>query len=144
MGVRTIGEDERKYNHKFLVGFGILSLLAVMALTASMILAYRQELNSARYPNSVQISNHTNYTGLPAHIRWYDSYLTRDDFTTVYNWYSITFDMGAEARANSNCIVLESSATRIATERQMSVILCSTSNGQMIYVSRHTSLKLSD
>jgi hypothetical protein len=60
-------------------------------------------------------------------------------FTDVYNWYSVTYELGAESRAIGGCILLEGSKSQFAFSRHFSVFLCNTHFGQMIYVTRSTS-----
>jgi hypothetical protein len=78
---------------------------------------------------------------LPTAFRWDDAYRTSDSFTDVYNWYSTTFDLGAETRAQDRCILLEGANVQYALRRTVSVFVCSTSSGQMVFVSRFTSLR---
>ena len=73
--------------------------------------------------------------------RWDDAYRTTDGFADVYNWYSITFDLGAEQRANGRCNYLEGTTQQIIGQRTVAVFLCNTDEGQLIYVSRTTSLR---
>jgi hypothetical protein len=117
-------------------------LLAVLALAAVVIVAIGRDRNVAHYPGALPLTHHSNYSGLPFQFRWDNSYFTTDNFTDVYNWYSVTFDLGAEARAIERCILLEGPADQIVIERYLSVLLCNTAEGQHIYVTRSTRLKL--
>lgn len=125
---------------KILLGCGGLLLLAAAALGMIIVLTFVQDRNAARYPESTSISRHDNYTGLPTQFRWDNSYQTDDNFTRVYNWYSIGFDLGSEARALGGCILLEGSKKWTVIRRYMSVMLCDTPRGRLIYVTRFTSL----
>ena len=132
-------EELRAYNQTFLAGCGLTILVSVAALAGILLLLFVRDRQAAQYPGSVPVSSHSNYKGLPFEYRWDNSYRTSDNFTDVYNWYSIRFDMGAEARANGNCILLETSNAQLAFSRQISVFVCNTRFGQMIYVTRSTS-----
>jgi hypothetical protein len=129
------------YNRKILVGCGTATILLLMSIAALLILAFNHERYADRYPQSVAVSSHSNYRGLPTHFSWDNSYRTTDGFVSVYNWYSINFNLGAEARANSNCIVLEGSSSRHIVTRYTSVILCDTGDSRLVFVSRSTILK---
>jgi hypothetical protein len=133
-------EEDRAYNQYFVMGCGLITLVGVIALAGFFVLLFMRDRQSARYPGSIPISNHSNYKGLPFEYRWDNSYRTTANFTDVYNWYSITFDLGAEARANGECILLEGTNARLVFSRHISVFLCNTDFGQMIYVTRHTTL----
>ena len=87
------------------------------------------------------MASHSNYRGLPYQYRWDDTYLTTDNFTAVYNWYSVTFDLGAEARALEKCTLLEGTNEQLVVKRHVSVSLCNTPEGQMIFVTRSTSFR---
>jgi hypothetical protein len=138
-GNLDIVEELRVHNQSLLAGCGLIILIGVFALAGFLILLFVRDRESARYPGSVPISSHSNYKGLPFEYRWDNSYRTSDNFTDVYNWYSVTFDLGAESRANGECILLEGSNSQFAFSRHYSVFLCSTLFGQMIYVTRSTS-----
>lgn len=132
-------EEVRAYNHSLLMGCGVVALIITTAMVGILLLLFARDRQAAQYPGSVPISSHSNYKGLPFGYRWDNSYRTPDNFTDVYNWYSIRFDMGAEARAIGKCILLEASNGQLVFSRQISVFLCSTGFGQMIYVTRSTS-----
>lgn len=132
---------EHLYNQKVLFGCGTFLFLVLFGVGVLAILFMSRDRQATQYPGSVPISAHSNYSGLPSRFRWDNTYRTNDSFTAVYNWYSLTFDMGAESRAIGQCILLESSSRRFRVERLMSVFICETLNGRMIYVSRATALR---
>lgn len=93
------------------------------------------------FPGAEKITSHNNYSNLPFRYKWDDTYLISDadvDFTDVYYWYSVTFDLGAEARAAGRCILLEGTHEYGVAEQYMSVFLCDTPDGQRVFVSRTT------
>ena len=51
-------------------------------------------------------------------------------------------DLSAESRAIERCILLEGPADQIVLERTYSILLCNTPEGQYIYATRTTELKL--
>jgi hypothetical protein len=133
-------EEILAYNYSFLLGCGLTTLVGVIALAGTLALLFARDRQAGQYPDSVPLSNHSNYRGLPFEYRWDNSYRTSDNFADVYNWYSVKFDLGAESRANGNCILLEGSHDQLAFRRRTSVFLCHTGYGQMIYVTRSTSI----
>ena len=134
---RTINPRDRG----LLLGCGGMVVLLAIGCLLIFSLTFYQDRQAGRYPGSVELSSHNNYKGLPFHYRWDNSYLTTDNFTQVYNWYSIFFDLGAESRANGECILLDGARTVLFTTRYTSVLLCSTPAGQMVYVTRSTSFR---
>ena len=100
---------------------------------------YRQ---SADYPGSLYLGDNVIYKFSPLVIRRDSSYRSTDEFGKIYNWYSVGFDLGPEAYAQSQCILMARSFTdyRII-ERDMSVTLCDTPNGRMIFVMRSLALR---
>ncbi len=121
-----------------MVGCGLIILLMLLGLPLAIFQLVSKDRQTARYPGSTPISNHSNYKGLPFEFRWDDSYHTSDNFTDVYTWYSITFDLGSESRALEKCILLDGTDKALVTSRSFSVLLCNTPGGQMIYVTRTT------
>jgi hypothetical protein len=104
-------------------------------------LLFEADRQAAQYPDSEPITNHENYSGLPFTYKWDNAYRSYDPFPAVYNWYSTGFDLGPEMRGNGRCILMQGSQTRLATTRHMSVLLCDTPTGNMIYVSRSTTFR---
>jgi hypothetical protein len=131
----------RLYNQSVMVGCLFISILGFITLGAALIFVYRLDRHAAQYPDSVAISSHNNYSGLPRRFRWDNAYRTSDNFTSVYQWYSTMFDLGAEARANENCILLEGTRQRYRVERHTRVFLCNTPGQQLIYVARSTAFR---
>lgn len=124
-----------------MVGCGVVAALLLFGAALVAILAIRQERLATRYPGSVPIASHSNYSGLPSRFRWDDTYRTTDNFNDVYNWYSVTFELGAESRANGRCLLLEDTQQQLFLERSMTVFLCNAPDGQTIFVSRFTGIQ---
>lgn len=118
-----------------------LVLLAVMAslllIGGTALLLYRTYEVTA-YPGATRIAdqNLTRYT--PSLVtRRTTVYRTDDSFTKVYNWYSVRFELGPEMYAQSNCILMSKARPAgVRSEEQMSVMLCDTPTGRMIFVMR--------
>jgi hypothetical protein len=104
-------------------------------------LIVNQDHQSAQFPGSELVSSHSNYKGLPSHFRWDTSYRTDESFPAVYEWYSVRYRTGAEARALGGCILLEGTSGWLLLERFISVILCDMGTGRMIYVTRSTAFQ---
>lgn len=119
----------------------MIVLLALLGAVALLGTALNSERKRAQYPGSVAVTAHSNYSALPSQFRWDNSYRTTDSFPAVYQWYSTTFNLGAESRALGGCILLDGTTTAFAIERYTSVILCDTPNGRLIYVTRSTAFR---
>jgi hypothetical protein len=126
----------RSWRRKGTVGCGLLMALGAAGFLALLGWALAGERAAARYPGAMQVSSHSNYAGLPFEYRWDDSYRTSDSFKAVYNWYSVTYELGAEARANGSCILLVGDRPSLLLTRYYNISLCGTQQGQMIFVSR--------
>jgi hypothetical protein len=64
-------------------------------------------------------------------------YRTDDPFPSVYNWYSNKFALGPESYAQGTCISMSKAASRTwLLEEQMSVMVCNTPTGRMMFVMR--------
>lgn len=135
------GKEIERWNLNVLAGCAGVLLVAAILIAGAGVVAVGRDRNRAHYPGAIAVTSHSNYSGLPYQIRWDNSYFTTDNFTDVYNWYSVTFDLGAEARAIERCILLEGPNDQVIIERYLSVLLCNTPEGQLIYVTRSTRLK---
>lgn len=112
-----------------LIGFALVALAN----------RYRQ---ADHYPGATQIADHSLYTWTPSlSLRLDTSYRTQDKFPDVYHWYSHTFSLGPEVRAQSACIILEKSDAWLILENQMSVMVCDTPHGRMMFVMRAVSFR---
>ena len=134
--------DGARWNQRVVAGCAVVALLLLFAAGAVGVLAVGRDRDLTHYPGARLLTSHSNYRGLPRQFRWDNSYFTTDAFTKVYNWYSVTFDLGAESRAIERCILLEGPVDQIVLERTYSILLCNTPEGQYIYATRTTELKL--
>jgi hypothetical protein len=129
--------------------WAVLGLLATMglavlaaALAAGALLArYFAEVD---YPGAAPASDHTLYRLYPAlTLRRTTSYRTQDSFPQVYNHYSSGFALGPEMHAQSGCILMaRDSKTFYVLDGQMSVMLCDTPAGRLIFIMRSLTLSL--
>ncbi len=141
MNASNSHSDESTYNQRLLVGFAVLCLIFMFAVGFGLVSLIKQDRQQAQYPGSIPIASHSNYKSLPRSYRWHDTFRTDDGFRAVYEWYSLKFNTGAEARANGTCILLESDDDFFRAERYVSVVICGTPEGQMVFVSRTTTFK---
>ena len=134
-------QERKAYNQKVLLGCGALFLLASLFFGVSLGTAVHNNRQLGRYPGAIPIVDHSNYSALPAEFRWDNSYRTSDPFPDVYEWYSINFELGTEARALGECILLEGSQKQLAWRQYTSVFLCDTPRERLIYITRSISLR---
>lgn len=126
----------------WLLGIGAWMMVSILAL-ALVLLAfwYRQ---SADYPGSLSVGgDHTIYRlGPVPTIRRDTAYRTTDAFNKVYNWYSSGFELGPEAYAQSQCIMMAHAFTDFwIVKREMTVTVCDTPKERMIFVMRSLALR---
>lgn len=123
------------------MGCGVIIMVMFLGGVALLGSSINRERKRAQYPGSVALTGHSNYSALPSQFRWDNSYRTTDPFPAVYEWYSTTFDLGSEARALGECILLDGTAGAFVVERYTSVVLCDTPTGRLIYVTRSTAFR---
>jgi hypothetical protein len=111
--------------------------LSVAACGGSGLLLYRT-YQAIDYPGATRVAdqNLTLYT--PNFVtRRTVVYRTDDPFPSVYNWYSNRFALGPESYAQGTCISMSKAASRTwLLEEQMSVMVCNTPTGRMMFVMR--------
>ncbi|MFK7805276.1 MAG: hypothetical protein AB8G95_26830 [Anaerolineae bacterium] len=126
-------------NRKVFV-FGIATVFTMMILCgAAGIVAWQSGRTLAQFPGSELVAGHSNYK-LPKLYRWDDAYATEAPINQVYQWYSITFDLGPEKAANSGCSLLEDVKTNFFAKRYFGVLICETGDERLMYVTRATTL----
>ena len=122
------------------LGMAVSAGLTLVGLVASLLVL--QFLRAPDYPGALKMSNHNLFGVLPApNFRHDASYRTDDLFPVVYNWYSNGFRLGPEVRALSACILLADASRWLVFERHVSVTLCDTPTGRMIFVMRSVALR---
>lgn len=131
----------KSYNQRWLLGCGLLGLLFFFTIAFGLLSLIQRDRESVRYPGATAVAAHSNYSGLPRSYNWDDTFRTDDGFHAVYQWYSITFDMGAESRANGGCILLETDNQTFIVERFMTVTICGAQSGQLVFVDRTTRIR---
>ncbi len=134
----------RPGNGRWLLLATLLATAALVAAGAALAIAVVRYANAADYPGAARIASQDMFKVWPQlTVRRDSAYQTPDPFPAVYNWYSFSFKLGPEAYAISNCIQMARSFTDFyVVERQMSVMLCDTASGRMIWVMRSLSLRL--
>lgn len=128
--------------HWLLYSALLLALLATMAAVlagGALVFRFFREVD---YPGAVQVSDHGIYRLTPyLTLRRNASYRTVDPFVDVYAFYSRGFALGPEAHAQSNCILMARRTTAFyVLNLQMTVTLCDTAAGRMVYVMRSLAL----
>jgi hypothetical protein len=123
------------------IGLVAWAVIALAALT--LVLVINQYQHSADYPGALFVGDHTIYQFNPSPVIRRDaSYRSSDPFNKVFNWYSSEFKLGPETFAQSGCALMARSFTDFKiVEREMSVMVCDTPNGRLIFVMRSLSLR---
>lgn len=132
----AINKTDKKYNRKVTFGCSLVAILFTLVTLWFINLLVTQLRDQAHYPGATPVTDHSKLGNRLSSLKWDDSYITEDEFPDVYGWYSNTFDMGPEARANEACIALEKTTTDWRVGRHMTVVLCETDKGVRIFVSR--------
>jgi len=122
---------------------GVSAWVAVAAAILGLILFVSWYRRAADYPGAVRMAEQTVFKYSPSlSVRSDTSYRSSDEVPAIYNWYSNGFKLGTEAHAQSGCIQLAKSFTDLGViERYMSVMMCDTPHGRMIFVMRSLYLR---
>jgi hypothetical protein len=132
-GIPRAGRATRRV----LIGAGLAAGLLIVMLGTLGMLAVAGQYQAADYPGAMLVADRTMYRASPAlAVRRDTSYRSSDPFPTIYNWYSQSFNLGPEARAQSACITLERSSGWAIFHQYVGVTLCDTPNGRMMFVQR--------
>jgi hypothetical protein len=94
------------------------------------------------YPGATRASSDTRVRYVPSLVlRRTSTYRSSDPFPDVYNWYSKRFSLGPESHAQGGCILMGRSFTTLwVVKEQITVTVCGTPNGQMMFVDRSSVL----
>ena len=127
---------ENESNKKIVLGCGVGIILFFFIFAAGGLYLFNNERNSSIYPDAVVVTQNSNYRALPRAYIWNDAYRSQDDYNVVFNWYSQRFDMGPESRAIGSCAGMDKIDTIFWFRRDVSVFICQTDQGQMIFLDR--------
>ncbi len=126
-------------NNKLVI-WGVATVFGLMILCGSIgVVAWNLDKSAAHFPNARLVAHHSNYS-LPKLYRWDHTYATNASIDEVYQWYSITFDMGPEKEANGSCSLLEEMNSTFFYERYTGVLICEMNVERMMFVTRGTKL----
>lgn len=123
-----------------LLALGAALLLA--ALVAACAAAVSDGYLAADYPGATRLTSDTlvRYSSGLA-VKRTSVYRSSDPFSSIYNWYSQRFSLGPESHAQGGCILMGRSFTSLwVVKEQITVTVCGTPNGQMMFVSRSSVL----
>lgn len=125
--------------------YAIVALAVVTLLAGGLAagaLAWRA-LREADYPGALLVSAKTGFKVWPTlQVRRSTSYQTADSFSAVYVWYSARFALGPEKYALGSCNQMLSTSDLLwVFEVQMSVSVCDTPTGRMMWVDRTLTLR---
>ena len=118
-----------------------LALLVAILSAGFLVARYRA---AADYPGAELMAGQDTYSVWPnPTVKRDASYLSGDSFPAVYNFYSAGFALGPEIYAQSNCIQMARNFLDLyVIKRTMSVMLCDTPRGRMIFVMRALTVQL--
>lgn len=112
----------------------MLCLISFGGLLGYIVLNDRQETS---YPGSAELSNHDVFKLSPHLYYRHDTvYRTDDDFPKVYRWYANAFGLGPQTQGQHNCTSIFRSEIFFRIKTVMTVTLCDSSNGRLIFTER--------
>jgi hypothetical protein len=115
----------------------LFSLAVLAALLAFGALLFRY-FHGVDYPGALLLSDQTRFRLSPVvRLSRSSTYQTTDSFSQVYIWYSAGFALGPEQYALGSCNQMwRRSEALLILETQMSVMVCDTPTGRMMFVER--------
>ena len=126
-------------NRKLIIIIASSIFIFMVLCGATAIISWQLDRGAAQMPNSEVVTLHNKYR-LPKLYRWDDTFTTQEEIDDVYEWYSVTFRLGAEKQANGSCSFLEDLKSTFIAERYMGVLICEMGDQRMVFVNRSTKL----
>ena len=130
-----------QHRNRWWPALGLFAWVVVSAGALVGILFLSWYRDSADYPGALRVADRTIYEFNPLYIRRDASYRSGDKFNRIYNWYSVGFELGPEMHAQGVCSLMSKSFSDFGIlERDMSVMVCDTPKGRLIFVMRALSV----
>lgn len=109
----------------------------MIALGSFLGYLFLTERQAAYYPGSTEVSSHQVVKYSPfIYFRHNSVYRTSDNFPKVYRWYANEFGLLPNTQWQSNCDAMSNSETFLFIVKEMTVGLCETPNGRLIFTER--------
>ena len=126
-----------------LLGLGVVSLICLVSLGGFLGYIVLSDRQVAYYPGSTELSSQDVVKLSPYLYYRHDTvYQTGDNYPSVYRWYSNEFGLGLQTQWQSNCNSISSTETRFRVIRVMTVMLCESPNGRLIFTERSWRVEL--
>lgn len=123
-------------SRRFVFGLAAVGLVLIATLVTTITVLTFRVWRAADYPGAELVSEQTRTQFFPMQVRQTAAYKSQAPFPDVYDWYSRGFRLGPEQYAQSNCILIADTTTHWVLVFDMSVTLCDTSEGTLMFVSR--------
>ena len=133
-------EKKTLANRTYLLGCGLLVLVLTLGLGMLIFFSVNRSLSAVRYPGSVPVPSHTNRIIKRSYVRLDDSYRTQASLANLHSWYEDHLHL-TTTEVGEDCISLGGSSQQFVFHVNTFITMCETSSGQIIYISRVTSLK---
>ena len=129
-------------DHRLLITLGVAAALAAAVAIILVTLWVVRLSRASQYPGAIEMSEHFMYKFSPSlSIRHDTAYRSSDEFPKVYNWYSTSFDLGPEVRAQSACNAMDKARSWFLFENTTTVTICDTPNGRMMFVMQSVTIR---
>lgn len=120
-----------------------MSLLCLVSFGGFLVYVVLNDRQMTEYPGSVELSNHDVLKFSPYLYYRHDTvYRTEDNFPNVYHWYAHEFSLGPQTQGQSNCISIFSTETGFHLTKVMTVTVCDSGNGLLVYTERSWRVEL--
>jgi hypothetical protein len=120
-----------------LLGMVAVSLFCLLLFGGYFGYVLVRDRQSTLYPGALALSSHDVFKLSPyLYYRSEMVYRTGDSFVMVYHWYAHEFSLGPQTQGQSNCISIFSTETMLYLTKVMTVTLCDSGNGRLIYTER--------
>jgi hypothetical protein len=132
-----------KLKPKHLLGWALGSLLCMLMFGGYLGYVVWHGRHAASYPGSVELSSQEVVKVSPfVYYRNDRVYRTGDYFPEVQRWYANAFGLVPQTQGQSNCASISNSKTFFTLTRVMTVTICDSLSGRLIYTERSWRLAL--
>jgi hypothetical protein len=124
----------QEYNRRIYWSLATVAGLSVVLLIIFVGFSFYRMQESIIYPQAALLSSH-NLSALP-HLLFQQRVSLRSQDTTpqVHGWYARNFGIGPEQAATGQCSLMWSEQTFFFLKRRMSLTICDSRNGRIIYI----------
>jgi len=130
----TQASEIQDYNRRIYWGLAIMAGLSLVTLVILLGYGFYRVQESIIYPQATILSSHR--LSAPPHLLFQQRFSLRsqDETPQVYAWYARNLGIGGEEAATGQCSQMGSNQSFLFLRRRLSLTICDSKNGRMIYI----------